>query len=315
MNRIFHSTASIVEYSDFQHHLEGVDIVIVLELFSSLSRQFVEYCKYHGIPCVILVYELIPTHPLNYLPTHITNRKIVAEHASKFIAVSHLAAQGLLRFGIPESNINVVYPGINTRLFKPLADSSPLSNSFIFMGKYEVNKGIDSLLEAVPKILEKVPSAHFAFAGIGTYADAVSHLASRYENVKDYNFIHHANLPAVLSQYSTLVSPSRDVYRFGLRIGSEQYGFSIIEAMSMGMNIISSRFGAIPEVTGWPNTDCLLLQDVDAPNIYQAIIEKCTNIVGLAPTSIVNRNHVIKEHDMVVQSKKLFKTLAEACEL
>src|SRR5947209_6160101 len=64
LNQLFHSTAAPVFYKDFEKCLSDVDLVIVLEVFSSLSRQFVEYCKKNNKKVVVLVYELIATHPI-----------------------------------------------------------------------------------------------------------------------------------------------------------------------------------------------------------------------------------------------------------
>src|SRR2546421_5453979 len=52
--RLLGSTARLVHYRDFERYIDDVDVIVVLELFSSLSYQFVRYGNAHSIPVVVL---------------------------------------------------------------------------------------------------------------------------------------------------------------------------------------------------------------------------------------------------------------------
>jgi len=81
LNKLFHSTASIVRYKDFEKYLVDVDIIIVLEVFSSLSKQFVKYARKTNKKCFVIVYELIPNHLIYKIPIFKINTSIVKKYA------------------------------------------------------------------------------------------------------------------------------------------------------------------------------------------------------------------------------------------
>jgi glycosyltransferase involved in cell wall biosynthesis len=187
-----------------------------------------------------------------------------------------------------------------------------MRQSFIFVGKYEANKGIDTLVEVIPEILARYPDSTFGFAGSGSYGDRVRQLANKYVSVRNYGFVPRPQLPSILAQYSTFVLPARDTFRMGMRVGSEQYGFSIIEAMSMGMKIISSKCGAIPEVTGYPDTDCELISRVDSMELAAVLASTCDAAGSHAQQQALNREFAVSAHNINKQAARLSDHLSSS---
>ncbi len=300
----FHSTARLIQYQNFEHYLEDVDVVIVLEIFSSLSRQFIKYCREHHKPVVVLVYELIPTHPLHYLPTHLRNRLYCIRNANRFICVSEKAKLSLMQLGAPVSKIEVVYPGIDLKLFKPTrAKQVP---NLIFVGGLKEHKGIDLTLKMADHIMPNHPDTLLTIVGDGPYRSRVVEYTEKYPNVKYLGKIPNKDLPDILNQHSIFVLPCRDITRYGLKITSEQFGFSFVEAMACGLAVISTDCGAIPEVI---TTNNIICPQGDQQALNQAVSHLLFDRKRREAIQEHNINLAAKKYDIIKQGKLLTKAL------
>ena len=72
----------------------------------------------------------------------------------------------------------------------------------------------------------------------------------------------HEQVPRIMSHLDVLVLPSRDTSTW-----SEQFGHVLIEAMAMGIPVVGSDSGAIPDVIGsvdlvFPQGDARALADI-----------------------------------------------------
>lgn len=255
VNKFLHSTASIVHYFNFEKYLHDVDVVIVLEVFSSLSKQFTKYCKKNNKKIVTLVYELIPNHPIYYLPTHYFNRIYNSKNSDLFICVSNLAKDHLIALNVPQQKIEVVYPGINIDLFKP-AYTQRDETGIIFVGGLNIHKGINQVITIYQELLSNYPNQKLHIAGSGPYADYIYAFCQAHLNTFYYGRVSNSELPKLLNRNGIYFLPAKDTYKFGFRIGSEQFGFSLVEAMACGLAVISTDCGAIPEIITSNNIIC-----------------------------------------------------------
>lgn len=305
----FHSTASLVRYDSFEMYLRDVEVVIVLELFSSLSRQFVEYCKKHGKKSVVIVYELIPTHPLYYLPTHYGNRKYVAKNASLFVCVSKVAKRSLLQLGVDPKKIEVVYPGIDLRVFKPFSIRKKGAN-IIFIGGLEYHKGIDVFLDVADRILPRFPDIKMAVVGDGSYREDVMKRTHIHKNFKYLGKIDNRHLPQVMRDYGIYLMPCREVSRFGLKIVAEQFGFSFVEAMACGLAVVTTKCGAIPEIVTDKNFICnqddVFQMEIEVKKLIESV-ERRTKL------SHDNINLTRNSYDIERQGRRLFELMRKKC--
>lgn len=110
----------------------------------------------------------------------------------------------------------------------------------LFLGRLHQKKGVFDLVEAIPKVLERLPEAKFTLAGDGDL-DKVARQAEA------LGVRHALNLPgwvdgsakdALLASADLLVLPS---YYEGLPV-------CILEAMAAGVPVLSSAIGGIPDV-------------------------------------------------------------------
>lgn len=108
-------------------------------------------------------------------------------------------------------------------------------------------KGLDNALDAFGQVAAECPAAHYVVAGDGSLRGALEAQAARLGLADRAHFLGwRADAPAVLAALDVLLAPSR----------WEGFGLVFLEAMALGVPVISTRVSAIPEIvadgeTGW----------------------------------------------------------------
>ncbi|MCW2747623.1 MAG: glycosyl transferase family 1 [Nocardioidaceae bacterium] len=159
------------------------------------------------------------------------------------------AADSVEDFGLNPQQMRVVPLGVDTDLFRPLAERVP--------GRIVAIASADRPLKGIVHLLE-------ALAKLRTEHDVELHLVSRLESggiterriaelgitdaVKVVSDLTDAELAALLASAEVMCVPS--LY--------EGFSLPTVEAMACGTPVIASRAGALPEVVG-PDGDCALL--------------------------------------------------------
>lgn len=305
-NRFFASTAKRVFYKNFEKDLEDIDVVVVLEVFSSLSRQFVEYCKKIGKPVAVLVYELIPTHPIYKIPRYRGNTKYVLANADSFICVSNAAADHLVALGAPKQKITTVYPGFNLEIFKP-DRTNRHPQSLMFVGKLEVHKGIDILINVYRRLAPDFPNLPLTIIGDGSWRPQVEALAQEFPAVSYHQRIPNSDIPNFLNKRSIYLLPARDTKRLGQRIGAEQVGFTLVEAMACGLAVITTTCGALPEIAGSEN---IIIPQNSTEALYTATRGLLEDPDRVQKLGMFNQEQALRRFDMKTQSQQLADVLS-----
>lgn len=109
----------------------------------------------------------------------------------------------------------------------------------LFLGRLHESKGVFDLVRAMPQVLAKIPQATFTLAGDGDLA-GVAYLAQTlgvHQALNLPGWVEGAAKDALLATADVLVLPS---YFEGLPI-------CILEAMAMGIPVVSTAIGGIPE--------------------------------------------------------------------
>ncbi len=118
-----------------------------------------------------------------------------------------------------------------------------------FAGRLEVEKGVQTLIDAMPILRTTVPDARAVVIGAGAAdRDLRAHARRRRlgEAVTFAGFVSEADLRAIVSAADAAVVPS--LY--------EPFGFVALEAMALGAPLVVSRTGGLAEIvdegrTGW----------------------------------------------------------------
>jgi len=120
--------------------------------------------------------------------------------------------------------------------------TSAMNNSKIKIGvvsRLSEEKGIQYLLQAIPLIVEQFLDFEIYVAGEGVYRKQLESLVETLKAGSCVNFLGHLNdVRAFLQRLDLFVQPSR----------SESLGVAIMEAMSVGLPVVATNVGGIPEI-------------------------------------------------------------------
>jgi glycosyltransferase involved in cell wall biosynthesis len=305
-SHLFGSTARLARYRGFQGYLDDVDVVLVLEAFSSLSHQFVSYCFKRGIPVVVLTYEVIARHPIYRLFPFSQFTRATLAGARAFVCVTLAAKSHLMALGVAPQSLFVVSPGVDTARFLPRKDSRA-AGGVIFVGRLEDHKGIDVVMEVFHSVVKPDATRHMTIVGDGNRRRVVERAAAQNRNLRFLPRVRHADMPGLYAQHAVFALPARDTVRVGWTIGAEQFGFALVEAMACGLLVVTSDCGAIPEVVG--NGDWVCRQrDLDE---FPSYVESALSGAEWPEVARANRRRARTDYELHTQANRLYECLTE----
>lgn len=152
----------------------------------------------------------------------------------KIMVISESTKHDLTRRKIPEKDIYVIKCGIDHNLYFP--DYEIKKSDFplaIYVGRLKKYKTIDTLIQALPLVLKKLPQAQLAIIGDGDYGTELKRLTRRLEleeKVKFTGFVSQKEKINWLRKAWVAVYPSL----------KEGWGLSNIEANACGTPVLAS---------------------------------------------------------------------------
>lgn len=151
----------------------------------------------------------------------------------------------------------IPYP-VETDVFRPAERSGPCR--ILFVGRIEKRKGADTLLRAIPRVLEIFPDCEFLFAG--RMSEEMKALeVSLPPQVKFLGVKPRAELVTLYQQASMVTAPSQ----------WDNSPNVIYEAMACGAPVIATGVGGIPELVEEGVTG-LLVTPGDAKGLADAML-------------------------------------------
>ncbi|MGH2711652.1 MAG: glycosyltransferase family 4 protein [Actinomycetota bacterium] len=115
------------------------------------------------------------------------------------------------------------------------------SPTVLFAGRLEYEKGVQTLLEALPRIAREVPGVRLLIAGNGTYRPELERLAAELELdglVSFEGFVDESRLRSLYRSADIAIVPS--LY--------EPFGLVVLEAMASGTPVVASDTGGLCEI-------------------------------------------------------------------
>ncbi len=175
-------------------------------------------------------------------------RKITLSLADVVICGNTAGASLMRKWGY-EGEVQVMPQlGVDPAEFAPPLTRRPGPLRIGFAGRLVAQKGGDILLKAFATVVQKGLEAELVFLGSGPQKETWQSLASGLgiaERVQWLGSVPHARVPEMMAQMDVLVLPSRSAPDW-----REQFGLVLAQAMMMGLPVVGSTCGAIPEVIG-----------------------------------------------------------------
>jgi glycosyltransferase involved in cell wall biosynthesis len=149
----------------------------------------------------------------------------------------------------------VIYNGVDLARFTPdpgptdqavlatlgvAADLEPGQRNLLYAGRLVRWKGVEYLIEALPKL--QTPNVRVWIAGQGPYRPDLEALAARLgvtDRIRWLGTVPQEQLPALYRAADVLV---------GTSFVNETFGIALAEAQACGRPVVASRFGGFPEV-------------------------------------------------------------------
>jgi len=195
---------------------------------------------------------------------------------------------------IPPDRIYVIHNGVDPAVFSPhctyksmLPNHIALSSRpvVLFTGRLIAQKGVNTLIDATPSVVKKIPTICFLFVGAGDFHPYYTRL--RNYGVSDKNFINvgyidYLNMPSIYSIASVFILPSPH----------ENCSLSILEAMSSEKAVIAANVGGNSEIIQ-SYFNGVLFKNNQSDELAEKIIELVTNMNLRKQIGVQARNTVI----------------------
>ncbi|MBW8010461.1 MAG: glycosyltransferase family 4 protein [Chloroflexi bacterium] len=170
------------------------------------------------------------------------------------------------------------------------------------VGRLVIEKGFQFLIEAIPQVLEVFPNTVFIIVGGGHMKDTLNITAQKLGIEKSLRLIgKREDIRNILQSSDIFVLPSL----------SEGLSIAIMEAMNVGLPVIASRVGGIPEIIQH-ETNGFLISPKSSDAIADSIIDLLKNDavrkrMGQAAKVHIKKNFTLE--GMALKYEKLFYEL------
>lgn len=199
---------------------------------------------------------------------------------------------------IEEKKIHIITTAINILEYKDyrISSSSSKKLNILFLSRIEKTKGIDELLQAIPRVLKEHPHTHFNIAGTGSYLNTLkSHeIYNAYsKNITLNGYVRNTEKLSLFKKNHIFVFPSH----------GEGCPVSVLEALAVGLPIIYTKVGALPDILV-DNKNGICISQNSINELAKAIITLISNN-ELRNQFHINNLKLSKQFDLSIISEKL----------
>ncbi len=216
---------------------------------------------------------------------------------SRVTAISHFLHARAFELGA--SHISIIPNGVELSKLKYITknneEQEKQHNNVVAVARLSPEKGIVDLVQAFKKVLEEIPDATLDLVGDGpqrTETEALINELGLQSKVTLHGRLPHEEAMSVLSQATVSVLPSH----------GEGLGIAALEAFAMGVPVVASNVGGIPDVVIHERTG-LLCPAKDSDAFADAIMRMCEES-QLRKKCIENASTLIENYEWSAVTKQ-----------
>lgn len=155
------------------------------------------------------------------------------------VGISAALANRAKRLGARETM--VVPNGVDLKHLADLKIDERISHRVVTVARLSPEKGLTYLIAGLPFVVEKFPDAHLVIVGGGILKDALA------EQARALNISNHITFTGALSNQEAMQEVAKSAV-FVLASLGEGLGIVLLEAQALGVPVIGTNVGGIPDV-------------------------------------------------------------------
>jgi glycosyltransferase involved in cell wall biosynthesis len=236
--------------------------------------------------------------------------------SNKIIAVSDFTRRELKQYyKVKQDKIRVIHNGVDINKFQPAGDKrkakaelgfNPDDIAVLSVGRLYARKGLFTLIESMPAVVRRFPRVKFIISGKGQSNEMkklVSH-ATRL-GVRDHivftGYFPDRKLPRLYQ--------AADVFAFSTFY--ENLPFAVLEALSTGLPVVTTRVGGIPEMIE-DGKNGFLVQPFNSRELSDRVVYFLEHPSAASEMAFLARKIIEERFDWRLIVKKVLKVYDEA---
>ena len=277
----------------------GVEGVYAIPIARQLNIPLIT--TFHGFDATTTSYALVRSGSPSWI-NYKFFRNTLAKKGDLFLCVSEFIRTRVLALGFPEDKTFVHYIGIDTEAIRPRLDNEekPL---ILHVARLVEKKGTAYLIRAFAKVHTQINDARLVIIGEGPLKASLMALANSLQISNKVSFLGplpHTEVMKHMNSAATLVLPSVTANTGD----AEGLGMVLLEASALGIPLIGTYHGGIPEVikdgvTGY------LVPERDENKLADSILSMMTDHRKRKQMGLNARSQAEVEFNIHLQSNKL----------
>ena len=237
----------------------------------------------------------------------------VMDRSHALTVVSQAMRSTVIDMGVALDKVRVISMGVDLQhRFTPDPTVERDTSELLFVGRLVEKKGLQVLLEAMPKVLAKYPTVRLTVAGAGPLEEELRVLSRKLDisdNVDFLGMVPQSKLPELYRRATLAVFP------FLVAKSGDQEGFGLVQVEAMGCScpVIAGDLPAIHDTTTHEKSG-LLFPPGNSEILAETILRALNNPDLCLRLAHAARKKVVENFDWEVVGKKYAK-LYEKIEL
>lgn len=223
-------TFDLVHVHVHPHHLRlRRDVPVVMSVSNSYFHYIQDYLQWE----TARVDALYARARRVFRSLRITNEMVAWKRLAGISMFSQFSKAALVAHGVPSDLVTVIPPGFPSPTTSARVGEAE-EFTFLFAGRHPARKGADLVIDGVRRLRRSGARVRAILVGDPSFLELAGEPGFEVQETASRRQLMEELYP----QADALAMPSR----------AEGYGFTLVEAMSFALPVVSTTYGSIPEV-------------------------------------------------------------------
>lgn len=234
---------------------------------------------------------------------------MILERASLKLSNNHIAVSNhvkgeLIKRGVPEKDIKVIYNGADMGLINSIKEIKS-KYELIFVGRLNYQKNITLLIESIRLLKKDLPKIKVCVVGNGQEKDMLSDLVNKYQLSENFDFV------GAIKDKKKVFEYMKSAKIFVLPSLLEGFPLTIVEANACGLPVITTKTKYNNTLEYIKHKDNGLVSDLQPANFANSIK---TSLTDKKLYDLMSKNSILKAKDfnwdfLALEQEKFYKEI------